>query len=134
MSAGLAGAASRALRIAAPLGYHEAIGLVADARLVLTDSGGLQEETTALGVPCLTLRNTTERPVTVEQGTNTVVGVDPDRIVAEALRALEGTSKAGRVPELWDGHTAERVVDALIDAGMAEERVIALEPLAAANP
>jgi UDP-N-acetylglucosamine 2-epimerase (non-hydrolysing) len=76
---------------------------------VLTDSGGLQEESTALGVPCLTVRENTERPITVTVGTNTVVGTDPDRIVSEARRALEGKGKAGKVPDLWDGHAAERI-------------------------
>jgi len=86
---------------------------MANAQLVLTDSGGIQEETTILGVPCLTFRENTERPVTVTQGTNTVVGCDPQRIVAEASAVLDGKSKAGRVPELWDGRAAERVVAAL---------------------
>ena len=90
---------------------------MANARLVLTDSGGVQEETTILGVPfdyaqdrpCLTLRENTERPVTVTQGTNTIVGNDPGRIVTEALAILDGKGKAGRVPELWDGRAAERI-------------------------
>ena len=77
---------------------------------MLTDSGGIQEETTILGVPCLTLRENTERPVTVTQGTNTVVGSDPQRIVAEVLAILDGKGKAGRVPELWDGKAAKRIV------------------------
>jgi UDP-N-acetylglucosamine 2-epimerase (non-hydrolysing) len=82
-------------------------------RLVLTDSGGIQEETAILGVPCLTLRENTERPVTVSQGTNTVVGRDPERIVGEALAVLDGRNKTGRVPELWDGQAARRIVKAL---------------------
>ena len=98
------------LRVTEPLGYLEFLNLMANARLVLTDSGGIQEETTILGVPCLTLRENTERPVTVTQGTNTVVGSDPQRIVAEALAILDGKGKAGRVPELWDGKAAERIV------------------------
>lgn len=101
----------RGLRLCEPLGYLEFLGLTADARLVLTDSGGLQEETTALGIPCLTLRENTERPVTVTEGTNTLVGVDPRRIVEEATRALAGEGKAGRIPALWDGRTAERIVE-----------------------
>jgi len=72
-------------------------------------SGGIQEETTILGVPCLTLRENTERPVTVMQGTNTIVGCDPQRIVTEALAILDGKGKAGQVPELWDGRAAERI-------------------------
>jgi UDP-N-acetylglucosamine 2-epimerase (non-hydrolysing) len=86
---------------------------MAGARLVLTDSGGIQEETTALGVPCLTLRENTERPITVEQGTNVLVGRDPERIVTEAHKVLRGESKRGRVPDLWDGHAAERAAEAI---------------------
>jgi UDP-N-acetylglucosamine 2-epimerase (non-hydrolysing) len=89
------------------------LNLFKDALLVLTDSGGLQEETTALGIPCLTLRETTERPITVEQGTNVVVGTSPMRIAAEAEKILRGEGKAGRRPPLWDGRAAERIADAL---------------------
>jgi UDP-N-acetylglucosamine 2-epimerase (non-hydrolysing) len=85
---------------------------MAGARLVLTDSGGLQEETTALGVPCITLRENTERPITVECGTNTVVGADPDRIRGAVDQILRDGGKRGRVPDLWDGHAAERIADA----------------------
>jgi len=101
------------LRLTDPMGYLEFLGLTSQAKIVLTDSGGLQEETTALGIPCLTLRENTERPVTVSEGTNTLVGVDPGRIVAEALRALSGAGKTGRVPDLWDGHASERIADVL---------------------
>jgi UDP-N-acetylglucosamine 2-epimerase (non-hydrolysing) len=80
----------------------------------LTDSGGIQEETTVLGVPCLTLRNNTERPVTVEQGTNQLVGLDPDRIIAAGLNALEDRRNGRHVPDLWDGRAAVRIVDALL--------------------
>jgi len=104
-------AAMKDLRLCDPLGYLEFLGLTSQARLVLTDSGGLQEETTALGIPCLTLRENTERPITVTEGTNVVVGVDPARIVAEAARALDGGGRAGRKPELWDGHAADRIAD-----------------------
>jgi UDP-N-acetylglucosamine 2-epimerase (non-hydrolysing) len=97
------------LLLVEPMGYLEFLALTSQARLVLTDSGGLQEESTALGVPCLTIRENTERPITVTVGTNLVVGTDPDRIVAEALKALDGKGKKGRVPELWDGHAAERI-------------------------
>ncbi|MGH7588725.1 MAG: non-hydrolyzing UDP-N-acetylglucosamine 2-epimerase, partial [Gemmatimonadota bacterium] len=93
-----------------PLGYLDFIALVSRATMVLTDSGGLQEETTALGVPCLTLRDRTERPVTVTQGTNRIVGTAPDPIVAEAYRTLEGRPRTCRRPYLWDGHAAERIV------------------------
>lgn len=92
-----------------PLGYLEFLALVAGARLVLTDSGGVQEETTVLGVPCLTLRPNTERPATVAQGTNEVVGTDPETIFGAAQRALSRTPTA-RVPDLWDGRAAERIV------------------------
>lgn len=92
-----------------PLGYMDFLALWQDAALVLTDSGGLQEETTALGVPCLTLRDNTERPVTVSEGTNTLVGTDPQLIVSEARRILRGEGKRGRRPELWDGASADRI-------------------------
>lgn len=92
-----------------PQGYLEMLGLMAGATLMLTDSGGLQEETTALGVPCLTLRENTERPITVEQGTNTLVGRDREAILRGVAEILAGRGKRGRVPELWDGHAAERI-------------------------
>ena len=87
---------------------------MANARLVLTDSGGIQEETTILEVPCLTLRENTERPATVAEGTNTLVGCDPEWIASEALARLGGKSKPGRVPELWDGQAAQRIVSVLL--------------------
>lgn len=93
-----------------PQGYLEMLGLMATAKLVLTDSGGLQEETTALGVPCLTLRENTERPITVEQGTNLLVGRNRSAILAGVRDILAGHGKRGRVPEFWDGHAAERIV------------------------
>ncbi len=96
-----------------PLGYLDFLRLMADARLVLTDSGGVQEETTVLGVPCLTLRENTERPVTVTQGTNQIVGRDPDTIRAEVRKILDGEGKQGRIPDLWDGGAAARIVDVL---------------------
>jgi UDP-N-acetylglucosamine 2-epimerase (non-hydrolysing) len=96
-----------------PQPYLSFLSLFKDAELVLTDSGGLQEETTALGVPCLTLRENTERPITVEEGTNILVGTSPQRIAAEADRILRGEGKTGRRPQFWDGHAAERIVDAL---------------------
>jgi len=92
-----------------PLDYLDMLGLMAAARLVLTDSGGIQEETTALGIPCLTMRESTERPITVDQGTNTIVGSDPELILGTARDALSGGGKAGRIPELWDGRAAERI-------------------------
>jgi UDP-N-acetylglucosamine 2-epimerase (non-hydrolysing) len=102
------------LRIIDPLGYLEFLNLSSSARLVLTDSGGIQEETTALGIPCLTLRENTERPITVEMGTNVVVGTDTTKIMAAATAALNGSAnKAPRQPPLWDGRTSERILDAL---------------------
>jgi UDP-N-acetylglucosamine 2-epimerase (non-hydrolysing) len=105
-----------------PQGYLEMLGLMSAAALVLTDSGGLQEETTALGVPCLTLRANTERPITVEQGTNTLVGRDRAAILHGVAEILRGQGKRGRVPELWDGRAAERIAADLwqwLDAGAA---------------
>jgi UDP-N-acetylglucosamine 2-epimerase (non-hydrolysing) len=95
-----------------PLGYIDFLSLTSHARLVLTDSGGLQEESTALGIPCLTLRETTERPITVSQGTNEVVGTDTDAILAGFRRAMSPKGVPAR-PELWDGHTAERIAHVL---------------------
>lgn len=107
------GGVAPALRLTEPLGYLDFLRLMADAKLVLTDSGGIQEETTVLGVPCLTLRENTERPVTVSKGSNTIVGGDPDTITREARKVLETGGKVGRTPPLWDGHAAERIVDVL---------------------
>lgn len=101
------------LKITEPLGYHDFMKLQKHARLVLTDSGGLQEETTVLGVPCLTLRKNTERPVTIWEGTNELVGPDPEKILARTLAILDGDVKKGKIPEYWDGHTAERLVAVL---------------------
>lgn len=98
-----------------PLGYLEMLGVMKDAKLVLTDSGGIQEETTALGVPCITLRENTERPITVEEGTNTIVGSDPDKILACVSNTLETGGKSGMVPELWDGKAAERIAKIISD-------------------
>ncbi len=109
----LLGGQSPALRMTEPLGYLEFLQLMAEARLVLTDSGGIQEETTALGVSCLTLRDSTERPVTVDEGTNTMVGTEPDAIRAAVRKILDGEAKKGRVPALWDGRAAARIVDIL---------------------
>ena len=98
-----------------PLGYLQMLGLMREARLVLTDSGGLQEETTALGIPCITLRENTERPITVAQGTNTVVGTDAGRILAAVADVLETGGKRGRVPEYWDGQAAYRIKGYLLE-------------------
>jgi len=105
-----------------PQGYLEMLGLIKDAKLVVTDSGGIQEETTALGVPCLTMRDNTERPITVEQGTNTLVGRNRTLILQCVAEVLSGGGKHGRVPELWDGQASERIAAHLIPwlAGHAE--------------
>jgi UDP-N-acetylglucosamine 2-epimerase (non-hydrolysing) len=104
---------TKGLVVLPPQGYLEMLGLMAGAALVLTDSGGMQEETTALGVPCLTLRDNTERPITVEQGTNTVVGRDRERILRLVDEILASGGKRGRTPELWDGRAAERIASHL---------------------
>jgi UDP-N-acetylglucosamine 2-epimerase (non-hydrolysing) len=102
------------LRLIDPLGYLEFICLLSHARIVLTDSGGVQEETTALDIPCLTLRENTERPVTVTTGTNHIVGQDFEKIKTRAREILDGNNKKGERPELWDGHAAERIVEILL--------------------
>jgi UDP-N-acetylglucosamine 2-epimerase (non-hydrolysing) len=102
------------IKLVEPLGYLEFMSLVSRSRFCLTDSGGLQEETTALGIPCLTLRENTERPITVEEGTNTIVGTDARRIREEADRILTSGGRAGRVPALWDGKASERIVQATL--------------------
>jgi UDP-N-acetylglucosamine 2-epimerase (non-hydrolysing) len=104
---------SFAIKTLPPQGYLEMLGLMREARVVLTDSGGIQEETTALGVPCITLRENTERPITVEQGTNTVVGTDANKILSCYEEVMSQGGKAGRVPELWDGKAAQRIVAAI---------------------
>lgn len=106
-------ASAPALHLVEPLGYLEFLDLMMHARLVFTDSGGIQEETTILGVPCLTLRENTERPITITEGTNALVGTDPARLLHETQMVLETGGKAGRTPELWDGRAAERIVQIL---------------------
>jgi UDP-N-acetylglucosamine 2-epimerase (non-hydrolysing) len=96
--------------LAGPQAYMAFLNLWKDAAVVLTDSGGLQEETTALGVPCVTIRENTERPVTVEEGSNVLAGTSPDKIIAETRKILGGAGKQGRRPALWDGKAAERIV------------------------
>jgi UDP-N-acetylglucosamine 2-epimerase (non-hydrolysing) len=103
------------IRLLPPAGYLDFLALQVDAALVLTDSGGLQEETTVLGVPCLTLRDNTERPITVSEGTNQVVGRDPERIVAVATQVLQNPPPARR-PALWDGRAGERIASVLLAA------------------
>ena len=101
------------ITVVGPQAYMAFLNLWKDAAVVLTDSGGLQEETTALGVPCITIRENTERPVTVEEGSNVLVGTDPIRIISEVRRILCGEGKKGRIPHLWDGESAKRIVDIL---------------------
>lgn len=101
------------LRLVDPLGYLDFLKLMSGATLVLTDSGGIQEETTILGVPCLTLRENTERPITVEMGSNQIVGTDADKIVGAYRRIMDGRRRQPAVPPLWDGHAAERIVGIL---------------------
>ena len=97
-----------------PFGYLEFLNLMAHAKVVLTDSGGIQEETTVLGIPCITLRDTTERPITLTQGTNVLVKNEPEKIISEAAKILEGKTYNGTFPPFWDGHTAERIVRILV--------------------
>jgi UDP-N-acetylglucosamine 2-epimerase (non-hydrolysing) len=101
--------ASSRITMLEPQGYLEMLGLLANARLVLTDSGGIQEESTALSVPCLTMRENTERPITIAEGTNTLVGRDRARALACADEILQSGGKRGRMPALWDGHAADRI-------------------------
>jgi UDP-N-acetylglucosamine 2-epimerase (non-hydrolysing) len=107
------GIACDGLLLTPPLGYLDFLKLMASARLVLTDSGGIQEETTILQVPCLTLRENTERPVTIAMGTNRLAGTAPEKIVAAAREALEAPAATSRAPELWDGRAAARIWDVL---------------------
>lgn len=105
-----------------PLSYLRSLGLMREARVVITDSGGVQEETTALGVPCITVRENTERPATIEEGTNTLVGADPAALEAAVADILRTGGKRGRVPRLWDGRAAERIAEetiAFLDARRA---------------
>jgi UDP-N-acetylglucosamine 2-epimerase (non-hydrolysing) len=103
----------RKVRLMEPQGYLDFLALQSHATVVITDSGGIQEETTYLGVPCLTLRTTTERPVTVSQGTNLLIGNDLDRLQVELERIFKGQGKQGSRPPLWDGHASERIANEL---------------------
>jgi UDP-N-acetylglucosamine 2-epimerase (non-hydrolysing) len=103
------------LRLLDPVGYLDFLKLMSSARIVLTDSGGIQEETTILQIPCLTLRENTERPITTEIGTNHIVGTDPTRITEGYRQVLDGHKHRVQVPPLWDGHAAERIVEILLD-------------------
>jgi UDP-N-acetylglucosamine 2-epimerase (non-hydrolysing) len=108
-------AAMKGLRLIEPVGYLDFLKLTASAAVVLTDSGGIQEETTILGVPCLTLRENTERPVTVTQGTNQLVGLDPTKILAAYHGIQRGTTQTSHRPEHWDGQAAKRIARIIAD-------------------
>ena len=101
------------LTLTGPIGYNDFVTLMGSAKVVVTDSGGIQEETTALGIPCLTMREGTERPITVDEGTNTIVGLDAALMAREVEAIAQGRGKKGRIPEGWDGKTGARVVDAI---------------------
>jgi UDP-N-acetylglucosamine 2-epimerase (non-hydrolysing) len=103
------------IRLVPPLGYLDFLQLMSRAKVVLTDSGGVQEETTILGVPCITLRDNTERPVTLTHGTNVLVGADPEKIISEFSRVLEGNRPQPAIPHFWDGQAANRIVQILTD-------------------
>jgi UDP-N-acetylglucosamine 2-epimerase (non-hydrolysing) len=109
------GASAGRVRLIGPLPYLDFVRLESAATLVMTDSGGVQEETTAMGVPCLTLRNNTERPITVLEGTNRIVGLEPAAIIEAARSVLAGRAGTGRIPRLWDGRSAGRIVETLCD-------------------
>jgi UDP-N-acetylglucosamine 2-epimerase (non-hydrolysing) len=102
------------LHLIEPLGYLEFNYLVERAKAVVTDSGGITEETTVMGIPCMTLRDNTERPETITEGTNELIGTDPKAIAPAMERLFSGKWKVGRIPEKWDGHTAQRIIDILI--------------------
>ena len=109
------GLVAPALKIVEPMGYLEFNYLVENAKAVITDSGGITEETTVMGVPCLTLRNNTERPETCTIGTNELIGTDPENIKPALDRLFSGEWKKGGIPKKWDGHAAERIVNCLIE-------------------
>jgi len=113
--------AERGILLIDPVKYTEFLALEMKSLFVLTDSGGIQEETTFLGVPCLTLRNNTERPVTLEVGTNILVGTDPHRIIEESAKILRGEGKKGAIPELWDGKASHRIAK-IIKTKMEEQK------------
>lgn len=122
------------IRLVPPLGYLDFLHLMSQAKVVMTDSGGIQEETTILGVPCITLRQHTERPVTVEQGTNVLVGSSRDRIVKEFNKMLHGAPKRKTSPQYWDGYAAKRVIKVLINELCPDPSLIATEWRAEVQP
>jgi UDP-N-acetylglucosamine 2-epimerase (non-hydrolysing) len=106
---------SSGIRVVPPMSYLQFLKLQSEATLMITDSGGVQEETTAMGIPCLTVRENTERPITLTEGTNLLVGLDGRRLVEEARKVLRGKGKKGRIPKLWDGRASARIVQTLAD-------------------
>ena len=115
------------IRLVPPLGYLDFLRLMSEARVVLTDSGGIQEETTILGVPCITLRDNTERPVTLEQGTNVLVGSSPEKIIGEFDRLSLERRKLNRSPRYWDGNAAKRIIKVLVDDFLANRSLVMAE-------
>jgi UDP-N-acetylglucosamine 2-epimerase (non-hydrolysing) len=113
------------IRLVPQLGYLDFLRLMSEARVVLTDSGGIQDETTMLGVPCITLRDSTERPVTLERGTNVLAGSNPEKIISEFNRAYDTRRKATRSPRYWDGNAAKRIIQVLLDDFCSEQSVVA---------
>jgi UDP-N-acetylglucosamine 2-epimerase (non-hydrolysing) len=113
-AAGLKENLSKNLLLTEPAGYIDFLALIKNAGLIITDSGGIQEESTYLGVQCITVRENTERPVTVKLGTNQLIGTDLDKVKAAALDIIDGKKKKGTLPPLWDGHAAERIVDIIL--------------------
>lgn len=113
---------SHGIRLIDPLGYLDFLKLMSNAKIVFSDSGGIQEETTILGVPCLTIRENTERPITITEGTNTLVGVNSNNIRACAMNILNGKGKVGQIPTLWDGKSAKRVVNILMEHSLNTEK------------
>lgn len=108
------------IKLLDPVGYIDMLALIRGAKAVVTDSGGIQEETTYLGIPCVTARQSTERPVTVDVGTNYLAGTEIAKVEMITLKILSGENKKGKVPDLWDGHAAERIADILV-GGRATE-------------
>ena len=102
------------IRLTGPMGYLEFLCLTSQAKVIVTDSGGLQEESTALGVPCLTMRSNTERPITVTEGTSTLIGSCPEKLATQLGHVIQGEYKQGKSPELWDGKAAERIAEVLV--------------------
>jgi UDP-N-acetylglucosamine 2-epimerase (non-hydrolysing) len=103
------------LVITEPLGYLEFMGLMINAKFVLSDSGGMQTESTVLNIPCLTMRENTERPETIREGTNILVGNDTQRVIEESMKIINGNGKTGSFPKIWDGHVAKRIAEILND-------------------